>query len=1250
MESSNNFFELIDWLQKNIDWLNQVLKGGTDDSIVVDGEVKPSITKDIKDHFSGLQSMISGRLAYQTKDELLAAGAPPEDKPLAEVWNDPIIGNNGLYGYSEGWIKSPYDMQSLYKLTASYLEGAQTSNIANQDRPNLYSDYNHKNPSMMWQGAFSESERVFVNSRPCLRLGGGMPGWSRYSKAFTPDDFPSGFVSASMKVEAFGAAKDSGTSDRMMILQYSTEFNSVDFEVARAEVFYKKEDAANGYAVLRLDQVPIHPDAKSIFLYSEANTWDISVSEICISDGERSDYRFPINTYMDKQLWPTGSLKVDGADKVSGVSSYDDTAGQLTLVCSRAVIGYVDYVSEATGDLSPGAKLIFSAELYADVFFGCDLSLFQYDKDGAEIARHDLKYTKNGGEWQYLDIRVDVLPDTESIKGRVVNRGLTLSETEQTTSVSFRKVRVKSLRQSNEIIDPVSALSGIHKRVNNTNGRVQKLETNAVTNFNVANLVKDPYRFTDFSLSSGNSINNHNGNWHVFLNPSASNAKALVSMGLPAYFFPSGKISAGVTLSRRPQLATGVRAMLIQYDSSGSELTREETRIASDDKAVDENDQETWVPISFVDIPLHEQAYSVRLFLDSGSNHIWGVWFTKPWLVDGVALSFIPIQNFPNYWVDPEWRGVALSSISGDQVGSKGKDTWGNYLTLNSTGGTLARRYYVPAENIFRPGNSGFLRASLKALGGTESGGAEIGLLFLDKDGQEIDRTLLKNEIIGKYQTLGVSFNVPDETDKVQIRFVIWGSKANQVYFRDVILSDSDNGSVNRSFSVFNSLPATETSGKVVYMSPNGNDTNDGSKAAPKLTLSGAYGACGPNGRIVVLDGEYGKESFTVPDGANLTIMAEGMSRPRFINGDEYTGQWTRTAGTTKVWQLNTTLAPNKFIFEHMTPEGAIQDVDRHPLHRGRTHRLPSFRLKSARTVEELDQADNGGWYFDSAAGVLYITTATGDDPNTHRYFRPGYSMIRGSGSRDNHLNLEGIESWYAPINFAGLGSYLSRDCRVIGSRSDGCKRDGARGVEHRMEFAGADNDGSNSHNVNAPITGLAVSDVPAASTIVSFDMYCHDNWDDGDSLHERCEGEYHGGLWEWNGDRGVATAYGAHVLVYNGIARDNGNNGQSSGLSTSSGEGFSSLGRAIEEEGGQGTQMICFSCESYRNNVNFSAYGEGCTLICNQTISRDARVVGYLAKAGLLIAKNCFESGSAQAKLEEDGGQIIIENAGALT
>ncbi|HCE3561027.1 TPA: hypothetical protein NG644_001415 [Vibrio parahaemolyticus] len=108
MESNNNFFELIEWFKKNVDWLNEILIGGETDSTWIDGVEKPSIEKRFADRFSAFQAMVQGRVAFETLAELQSSGAPPSDKPLAEVWADPVEPNNGVYGYRNNqWELSP---------------------------------------------------------------------------------------------------------------------------------------------------------------------------------------------------------------------------------------------------------------------------------------------------------------------------------------------------------------------------------------------------------------------------------------------------------------------------------------------------------------------------------------------------------------------------------------------------------------------------------------------------------------------------------------------------------------------------------------------------------------------------------------------------------------------------------------------------------------------------------------------------------------------------------------------------------------------------------------------------------------------------------------------------------------------------------------------------------------------------------------------------------------------------------------
>ncbi|MCR9713939.1 hypothetical protein [Vibrio parahaemolyticus] len=121
--NSNNFFQLVADFQKNIDWLNQVLKGGETDSINIDGVIKPSITKDITDKWTAIQAMVQGRQAYQTKAIMDADTSQPLDT-LAEVWADAVLDNNGLYGWTgTEWDKSKYDIKKSLEADILELKG-----------------------------------------------------------------------------------------------------------------------------------------------------------------------------------------------------------------------------------------------------------------------------------------------------------------------------------------------------------------------------------------------------------------------------------------------------------------------------------------------------------------------------------------------------------------------------------------------------------------------------------------------------------------------------------------------------------------------------------------------------------------------------------------------------------------------------------------------------------------------------------------------------------------------------------------------------------------------------------------------------------------------------------------------------------------------------------------------------------------------------------------------------------------------
>jgi hypothetical protein len=103
-----SFFDLVASLQSSIDDLDQVLSGDENETVLINGVNKDTISKAIKDNFSALQSLAQGRLTYETKALMDAAGAPALSE-LAEVWNDGTVNNNGLYGWDgSAWQASKF--------------------------------------------------------------------------------------------------------------------------------------------------------------------------------------------------------------------------------------------------------------------------------------------------------------------------------------------------------------------------------------------------------------------------------------------------------------------------------------------------------------------------------------------------------------------------------------------------------------------------------------------------------------------------------------------------------------------------------------------------------------------------------------------------------------------------------------------------------------------------------------------------------------------------------------------------------------------------------------------------------------------------------------------------------------------------------------------------------------------------------------------------------------------------------------
>ncbi|UTV29004.1 hypothetical protein [Photobacterium atrarenae] len=116
---TNNVYQLAEVLKQNIDWLNVIMLGNDTQSINIGGVERPSISKEVSSRLAAFNAMVQGRRAYETFADLVASGAPPSDKLLAEVWSDGD--NNGLYGWNgASWVRSDYDLyQQVRRLSDS---------------------------------------------------------------------------------------------------------------------------------------------------------------------------------------------------------------------------------------------------------------------------------------------------------------------------------------------------------------------------------------------------------------------------------------------------------------------------------------------------------------------------------------------------------------------------------------------------------------------------------------------------------------------------------------------------------------------------------------------------------------------------------------------------------------------------------------------------------------------------------------------------------------------------------------------------------------------------------------------------------------------------------------------------------------------------------------------------------------------------------------------------------------------------
>ena len=675
----------------------------------------------------------------------------------------------------------------------------------------------------------------------------------------------------------------------------------------------------------------------------------------------------------------------------------------------------------------------------------------------------------------------------------------------------------------------------------------------------------------------------------------------------PASRFPSGLASACISFDAASAGTTGSIAV-VSRNAAGAQLSA--TSITAGVSTAISSPTEFRIEAATLDPAAVYVDLRVDLTNSVGSKY---VSMRSMMLADGPDAGFrTPMQKIPDV--------PLFSYFPGSEFGASGASLYqaariqeaGEYVLSMTPGGALSQAYWdAPAIGALASGST--LEMTADAIADATGAGtsADIGIVFLDAGGAQIGSPTVPAIVaINAYQKLTVKQVVPAAAANVRFRFVKRAPASYAKFRRVAVTSDSATAKIVPLQTSGSSGPSK------VIVDP----------AGEYSTIQAGINAAKPFGTVIVRAGDYAPFSIT---GFYGRILAYRGERVRVIGGTVLTGV-TKSAGYSYVYQAPWATAPGHYLWEHDTPDAAtlISAGERHPLQRGLANRLPSTRLLPMESIAAVEASTVPAWYHDGA--TLYFRTSDGLAPGARQIIVPAitstaYSCVIG-GAGDEVVDINGITTMYGYNGFrlVGCSSVRLANCDALCSASDGISVYDTPAVElAQCRAGGSGNDGTNGH----PLTA-STHNAPLNFRVI--DSWCHDNWDDGDSLHERCVGSYVGGLYEYNGS-GIATAVGAHVTMIGGLVRKN-------GLASGNGRpdpkdfGVGIVGAAAD--GGVGTQMTCHGTVSIGNGINFAAQcAADNTLACIATKSYRASIAGYSGSSGgTVIMRDAGDSGSAVA------------------
>ena len=461
------------------------------------------------------------------------------------------------------------------------------------------------------------------------------------------------------------------------------------------------------------------------------------------------------------------------------------------------------------------------------------------------------------------------------------------------------------------------------------------------------------------------------------------------------------------------------------------------------------------------------------------------------------------------------------------------------------------------------------------------------------------------------------------------------------------VVSINKNGIKTKGLFDMNGNPFSNS---VIYIAPNGNDNNDGTREHPKLSITNALimGAT----TIILLEGIYTQTIDLRNAGDFITLKGEAGAKVIFKKADALisnSGNEVLVTNYTKVYKLENVppisygenRVSNWLFFDGLVDENtAISPADAHPCQRGVFYRNECTKVwhTSASTLSdalnEIEAANDGEykWYYDN--GTLYFNRA-GSTASHHLYKSVGSYFTTKA---DMSLVMSNIEFRYGIVNLINLNYGKIVNCAAKYVHGAGAF---VYNNSISLEFAnceasscfnGANGDGFNGHAAN-PV------DISAKRCQVKLiDCWSHDNNDDGYSDHEYAEINIWGGLYEWNGKGGVVPSYGSHCTCNNVYSRHNYC-------------GFYYIGGANDY--GNSGQMICYNCISEQNDrgdekAGFRVDGTGSRMQLYKCIAINEHV-GYISALNTYIDLYDCESLNC-ITIKQFGGTSNVNNGILVT